>query len=170
MRGDDQQRTAVQQILDHRSGEGGPFLRIGSRSELVQQHERTIGRSFENALEPHEIGGESRKMLEETLIIADQDVQRVDDRNHRAVESRHGQSAHGHGHDQPRGFQRDRFSAGVGTTDDECRLLRAQFDVDGDNTLTLGLLSKDFGSRGGQSFIEQGMSRVDQMKDVVVVE
>ena len=100
----DQQCSAVQQILYHRRRQCRPFLGIGPRSELVQQDERTIRRSFENALESHEIGGEGRQMFEKALIVADEDVQRVDDRNHRPVDRRHRQPAHGHGHDQTRGF------------------------------------------------------------------
>ena len=79
MRRHDHQRAGIEEMLDDRGGNGGAFLRIRARSELVEQHERAVGGAFEDAPQPDQIGGEGREVFEDALVVADEDVEVVDD-------------------------------------------------------------------------------------------
>jgi len=49
MRGDYAGYPAIQQVGQHRPGQRGAFLRVGARSQLIQQHQRAVIRALENA-------------------------------------------------------------------------------------------------------------------------
>ena len=88
MRSDDEQRTAIEKIFDHRRRQRRPLFGISSRSELIEQHERPLRRSGDHVLQSNEVRGERRQMFKDALVIADEDVNRVDDWDHRAVRGR----------------------------------------------------------------------------------
>ncbi len=73
----------------------------------------------EHALQAHEVGAERGEVFQHALVVADEDVEVVDDRDDRSFRGRHWQPAHGHRHDETSGLQRHRLTAGVRAADDQ---------------------------------------------------
>ena len=99
-------------------------------------------------------------MFGNALIVADENMNRVDDRNHRAIGSGKWEAAHRHRDEKPGRLERNGFAAGVRSADDQGARRGAQLDRDRNNRL-IGFL---------HAFIEQRMARVDQVQTSIVVE
>ncbi len=123
-------RPLPAKLVEHRLGQRRPFRRVGAGAGLVQQHQGLAVGLLENRLDPQQMAGKSRQAFGNTLLVADVDVQLLEQvqpavRMTGDMESR----AH-HQQQQPQSFQCDRFTAGIRTADHQRMTILRQQDVD----------------------------------------
>ena len=138
MRRNHRHAADLPKVSGNRDGERGAFFGIGGRAQFIEQHERLRSCSARNEIDVGDVGGESRKILLDRLIVADIGEHGVEDRQLGAVGG-HWNSRLCHQRQETDRFQRYRFTAGVGTGDDELAACAFEFDCDRDNRRVLEL-------------------------------
>ena len=130
--GDDGDAADAAEVSGNGHGQGRAFLRIGGRTEFVQQHERVRGRGARNEINIGDVGGEGRKILLDRLIVADVGEHGVEYGKLGAVGG-NGEPGLRHQREQAHGLEGDRFAAGVWAGDDELPAFAFQFHADRDD-------------------------------------
>ena len=130
VRGRDEQRALLPEMLDDGRGEGAALVRIRAGADFVEQHQR---RQFQLAIHPHDVGdvrGKRAQARFDRLFVANIGKHAAKDRQlrHRC---RHVQAGLRHQGEQPRRLERDGLAAGVGTGDEQHAIRRVDHHVDG---------------------------------------
>jgi hypothetical protein len=111
------ERPRHQQLLEHRVAEHPPLLRVGARTQFVEQHERRRRRVAEAPRDALHMRTEGRQVLGDRLLVADVDLHRREERHLGADVRRDRQAADRHARQQADGLQDHGLAAGVRTGD-----------------------------------------------------
>ena len=103
-------------VPGNRHREGRALFRISSRSQLVQQHQRLLGRSLRNEINIGDVSRERRKILFNRLIVANICQHRIERGQLRPIGWNRNARLR-HQRQQSNGFEGDRLSASVGASD-----------------------------------------------------
>ena len=117
--GDDAAGVAVDELAKDGFGEGAADLGFGAATEFVDEEEAARGAVFHHRLHVEEVGGVGRKVVLETLLVADVDEDVVEDAGAGVFSGGDGKSALEHVLEQSDGFETDGLAAGVGAGDEE---------------------------------------------------
>ena len=105
------------QSIQHSLGQRRSFQWIGSRSQFIEKHQATTGRMTQDRSDHRDMSGEGRKILLQTLLIADIGQNRIKDGNFSTLRSGHRNSRGGHQREQADRLEHQRLAARVGTGD-----------------------------------------------------
>lgn len=117
--GDDAAGVAVDELAKDGFGEGAADLGFGAATEFVDEEEAARGAVFHHRLHVEQVGGVGRKVVLETLLVADVDEDVVEDTGARVFSGGDGKSALEHVLEQSDGFETDGLTPGVGAGDEE---------------------------------------------------
>src|SRR5438128_2672946 len=129
----DHERAPLGQLLEDRLGEGRAFVRIGSRAELVQEHERALVGRFEDLARLLDERRERGEVLGDGLVIPDDREDVVEHGQARALVGGHVAADLGHERLNRERLERDRLAPGVRPGDDEQRAIGTELEVHRDH-------------------------------------
>ena len=147
----------AEQTLEDRLGDGPADDRLGSRPELVDQHQRAARSARQHVLHVQQVRRIGRQVVVDRLLVADVDENALEDRQFRDLGDRNRKPALEHVLHDARGFQADRLAAGVGSRDDEDALA----------TVELQIQRHDLAPRSPQRLLQQRVAGVFQHQPVV---
>ncbi len=127
----DDQCAARAEVIDDGNAEGATFHRVGSGADLVKQHQRRQPQVAVHRRDVGDVPAEGAQARGDGLLVADVRKHRSEDRDGRARLGGNVKPRLRHQREQAGRLEGDRFAAGIGTGDEQRRLGRHQFDVDG---------------------------------------
>ncbi|MBV6467791.1 MAG: hypothetical protein PGMFKBFP_03162 [Anaerolineales bacterium] len=149
MRGDQGRRAAFEQPGQDGARQGRALLRVGACAEFVEDDKRAVVGFFQNVDDVGDVTAEGAERLLDGLLVADVGVDCLEETQLGAALRGDVESALRHEDDEPDGFQRDGFSARVGTRDDDGMFALGYVEVNRDD--------------GG--WIEEGMASMKETED-----
>ena len=141
----DRQPRLVREPLDERLRERRALLGVGAGGDLVDEHERAVGRGVEDLDEVRDVAGEGREAHLDRLAVADVGEHLVEDGQRRRLGGRP-EAGLVQERREPERLQRDRLAARVRAADHE-RAQRPELEVD----------------RHGRLRVEQRVPRLEQL-------
>ena len=136
MRGGEGECARRAEVINHSHAQGAPFLGIGRRAQLVQQHQR-IRRGVENHFaDARDMGGKCAEVLLDGLVVADVREHLLEN-GKLGFLARHWNPGLCHQRQQPDSLERDRLAAGIGSADQQRAAISIQFQAHRHNSFSL---------------------------------
>ena len=157
MRRNDAITAAIEQPFENRLGNGAADRRLGSRTELVDQHQRAVGGSGQHVLHVAQVRRIGRQIVVDRLLVADIDADRPENGQLRDLRRRHGITALEEILHKPRRLQADRLAAGIGSRNHEDALVPVEHKIE----------RHDLAPLRPQRLLQQRMARRAQFQPVV---